>query len=450
MADVLTFINDNIMWGPLMIIALCGTHLYFTFSTGFMQRHVFKGIVHSLKKDNGKKGDLSVFGSLMTALSSTIGTGNIIGVGTAIVAGGPGAVFWTWIGGFFGIATKYAETYIAVKYRRKMEDGSYMGGAMTAFEHLNKKGLAKLFALCCSFGAFGIGCLSQGKAIADILDKNFGINSFVVAIVLCVSTFIIVFGGIKTVGKVCEKLVPVMGFVYIAGCMVILSVNIRYIPATLVLIIRCAFSGKAILGGILGTSLMSVIRSGIARGLFSNEAGMGSSPQASAAGNAVNAVKPALVGSTGVFWDTIVVCFVSGLVIVSTMVATKTADISSGTALVSSCFDTISIFGRFILMFGIITFAYSTILGWSYYGENTMKYLFGKKSVVFYRLLWIGAIFFGCVSKESLVWTIGDIMNASMCIPNMIALWMLRKQIVSDTDYYLVGNHLDEEDSQLA
>ncbi len=449
MSDILNFINNNIMWGPLMIVALCGTHLFFTFKTGFVQKYVFKGVVKSFSKENGK-GDISVFGSLMTALSSTIGTGNIIGVGTAIVAGGPGAVFWTWIGGFFGIATKYAETLIAVKYRKKLDDGTYMGGTMTAFEHLGKKKLAIAFALCCSFGAFGIGCLSQGKAIADILNENFHISTLVTAIVLVLMTFAIVFGGIKSIGKVCEKLVPFMSLVYIIGCVVVLGLNFRYLPATFGVILSSAFSGKAVFGGMAGAGIMAAMRSGISRGLFSNEAGMGSSPQASAAGSANNSVKPALVGSTGVFWDTIVVCLLTGLVLVSSAIGLGVTDLSSGAALVSACFNRIPVLGKPLLVFGILTFAYSTILGWSYYGENTMKYLFGKKSINFYRVLWLMMIFVGCVSTEGVIWTVADIMNASMCIPNMIALWMLKDQIVEDTKHYLHSGNLDEEDSQMA
>ena len=449
MSDILNFVNNNIMWGPLMIVALFGTHLFFTFKTGFVQKYVFKGVVKSFSKEKGK-GDISVFSSLMTALSSTIGTGNIIGVGTAIVAGGPGAVFWTWIGGFFGIATKYAETLIAVKYRKKLDDGSYMGGAMTAFEHLGKKKLAIAFALCCSFGAFGIGCLSQGKAIADILNENFHISTLVTAIVLVLMTFTIVFGGIKSIGKACEKLVPVMSLVYIVGCVIILCLNFSYLPATFAMIFKSAFTGKAIFGGMAGAGLMAAMRNGIARGLFSNEAGMGSSPQASAAGSANNAVKPALVGSTGVFWDTIVVCLLTGLVLVSSVIGLGVTDLSSGAALVSACFNRIPVLGKPLLVFGILTFAYSTILGWSYYGENTMKYLFGKKSINFYRILWLVMVFIGCVSSEGIVWTMGDIMNASMCIPNMIALWMLKDQIVEDTKKYLHSGNLDEEDNQMA
>ena len=455
--EVLLWIDNNIMWGPAMIIFLLGTHIYFTFKTRFVQKKVFEGIKESLKSDDSENGDLSVFGSLMTALSSTIGTGNIIGVGTAVVVGGPGAVLWTWIGGLFGIATKYAESFIAVKYRKKNEDGSYMGGAMTAFEHLNMPVMGKIFAFCCALGAFGIGCSSQSKAISDVVSANYNIPSIIVAVILCVLTALVVFGGVKTISNVCEKLVPFMSIVYVLGCFVILVLNIAYLPETVVLIIKSAFTPRAALGGFVGSSIISAARAGIARGLFSNEAGMGSAPQATAASVAKNAVKPALVGSTGVFWDTVVVCLMTGLVLVSSIIGNDSiscimadGSIISGSGLVSACFNQITGIGRPLLTFGILTFAYSTILGWSYYGENCVRYLFGQKGITPYRVLWIVIIFVGSIVSEGAVWTMADILNAAMCIPNVIALWLLRDVIIKDTNYYLYEDHLEDEDPELA
>jgi len=456
MNDILTWIDNNIMWGPAMIILLLGTHIYLTFKTHFVQRKVFKGISESLRKDSSSKGDLSVFGSLMTALSSTIGTGNIIGVGTAIAVGGPGAVLWTWIGGIFGIATKYAESFIAVKYRKKYEDGSYMGGAMTAFEHLKMPVMGKIFAYCCALGAFGIGCSSQSKAIADVMNNNFNINNIVVALVLCGLTALVVFGGIKAIARVCERLVPFMSIIYVLGCLVILIINFRFLPETILLIIRSAFTSRAALGGFVGTSVITAARAGIARGLFSNEAGMGSAPQATAASVAKNAVKPALVGSTGVFWDTVVVCLMTGLVLVSSVVGNDAiscilpdGSTISGSLLVSTCFNQIPLIGKPLLTFGILTFAYSTILGWSYYGENCVRYLFGQKAIRFYQILWIVVIFVGTIVSEGAVWTIADILNAAMCIPNVIALLLLRNVIEKDTLYYLNDEHLEDVDAEL-
>ena len=456
MNEILLWIDDNIMWGPAMIIFLLGTHIYLTFKTKFVQKKVFQGIVYSLKGDGSQKGDLSIFGSLMTALSSTIGTGNIIGVGTAIAIGGPGAVFWTWIGGIFGIATKFAESFIAVKYRRKLDDGTYMGGAMTAFEHLKMPGMGKVFAWCCALGAFGIGCSSQAKALVDVMHNNYNTNDLLVVIVICILTALVVFGGLQSIARVCERLVPFMSIVYVIGCLFILIINARFLPASIVLIIRSAFTTRAAIGGFIGTSVIQAARAGIARGLFSNEAGMGSAPQATAASVANNAVKPALVGSTGVFWDTVVVCLATGLVLVSSVSANdsiscimENGSSVTGSALVSACFNQIPVFGRPLLSFGIITFAFSTILGWSYYGENCIKYLFGKKAIRIYEAAWIIVIFIGGMVSEGAVWTMADILNAAMCIPNVIAVLLLRKEIAEDTQYYLYEDHLEEADPQL-
>lgn len=451
---LITKFDSNIMWGPAMIIFLLGTGIYMTFKTGFIQKHVFRGVKQTIKNDGSEKGELSVFGALMTALSSTIGTGNIIGVGTAIVAGGPGAVLWTWIGGLFGIATKYAETYIAVKYRKKSSDGKYSGGAMVAFEKLNKPAMAKIYAVFCAAAAFGIGCATQSGAIADSMKDNFGISTYISGIVICGLTALVVFGGVKAIARVCERLVPIMSVVYVIGCIVILAINGKYLPQTISIIVQSAFSGKAIVGGFAGLAVRQVVSAGISRGLFSNEAGMGSAPQASAAGVAKNAVKPALVGSTGVFWDTIVVCLMTGLVVVSSIIANdgiSLADgsITTGAKLVSSTFGQIPYIGTPLLVFGILTFAYSTILGWSYYGENSMRYLFGEKSIVPYRVAWIVVIFVGVVFTEGLVWTIADILNAAMCIPNCILILMLQDQIIEDKKYYLDEGHLEEEDKTL-
>ncbi len=456
MNEILNWIDNNIMWGPAMILFLLGTHIYLTFKTGFMQKKVFQGIMESLRGDNSSKGDLSIFGSLMTALSSTIGTGNIIGVGTAITIGGAGAVFWTWIGGIFGIATKYAESLIAVKYRKKEKDGTYMGGAMTAFEHLGMPKMGKLFAWCCALGAFGIGCSSQSKAIVDVVGNDLSLSPALIGLFISALTALVVFGGLKSIARVCERLVPFMSIVYVLGCLVILVINIRYLPSTIALIIFSAFTKRAALGGFIGTSLMAAARAGIARGLFSNEAGMGSAPQASAASVAKNAVKPALVASTGVFWDTVVVCLMSGLVLVSSIIANDQisciladGSIISGSGLVSVCFGQIPYFGKPLLTFGILTFAYSTILGWSYYGENCIRYLFNDSAVRYYRILWIIVIFIGAIATESAIWTIADILNAAMCIPNVIAVLLLREEISKDTKYYLWDDHIEEEDPDL-
>ena len=454
MSAFLSWVDDYIAWGVGMIVFLLGTHIYMTYKTGFVQKYVFKGIKLSVKKDSSDKGELSVFGALMTALSSTIGTGNIIGVGTAILNGGPGAIFWTWIGGFFGIATKYAETWAAVKYRKLHSNGQYSGGAMVAFEKLKKPGLAKTYAILCALAAFGIGCATQSSAIANSIYENFNISTVITGIVLCILTAIVVFGGVKSIAKVCERLVPVMSILYVVGCIVILVINGKYLPQTFMVIIKSAFTGKAIAGGFMGLAVKKVVQNGISRGLFSNESGMGSAPQASAAGVANNAVKPALIGSTGVFWDTIVVCLMTGLVIVSSVISNDAISLVDGSittsaVLVSKTFGQIPTIGTPLLVFGILTFAYSTILGWSYYGENAVRYLFGHKSIIPYRIAWIVVIFLGVVFSESSVWVVADILNAAMCVPNCILILMLGKQMLKDIKYYLVGDRLDEVDPDL-
>ena len=443
---------DGIVWGVPMIVFLLGTHVFLSIYTKFVQKKVFKGIGLSVRKENGGEGELSVFGALMTALSSTIGTGNIVGVGTAIYFGGPGAVFWTWVGGIFGIATKYAESYIAVKHRVKHSNGEYSGGAMTVFEDLNKKGLAKLFAVCAALAAFGIGCATQSSAIVDSINNAFHVPNWITGLVICIITAIVIFGGVKSIARVCEKLVPIMSIIYVIGCLIILFINAKYLPQTISLIISSAFTTKAAAGGFVGTTIIVAARYGIARGLFSNEAGMGSAPMATAVGKANNAVKPALVGSTGVFWDTVVVCLATGLVIVSSVIsndAISCLNYANGSELVTACFGQIPIIGAPLLMFGIITFAYSTILGWSFYGVTSVRYLFGHKAIKVYQALWIVVIFLGATLNLNTVWNIADILNGIMCIPNIIAVFMLRKDIRKDTEYYLYKDNLDEVDFDL-
>ena len=451
MSEIVSRLND-IFWGVPMIVFLVGAHLYLTWKTRFVQRKVFKGIKLSIRKEEGGKGDVSIFGALTTALASTVGTGNIIGVGTAITVGGPGAVLWTWIGGIFGIATKYAETYIAVKYRRKKEDGSYVGGAMTALDHLHKPFLSKFFCFATIFGAFGIGCLTQSNAISSLVRDNFNVQPVITGIVIAIITFIIVFGGIKSISNVCSRLVPFMSLVYILGCIYILCVNASYLPETVSLIVSSAFTTRAMAGGFVGSTLMLAMRYGVARGLFSNEAGMGSAPQASAAGDAKNAVKPALIGSTGVFWDTVVICLLTGLVLCSCVIADPSIDavaLNDGSKLCTAAFGTIPYVGAPLLIFGVLTFAYSTILGWCFYATQCVEYLFSKKLTKIYMFIWIIVIVLGSIGKIQIVWDIADVLNALMVIPNIIAVLLLTKEMVRDTDHYLYEDRLEERDEEL-
>jgi len=451
MEQVISKIND-FFWGVPMIIFLVGTHVYLTYKTKFVQRKIFKGIKLSVEKDNGE-GDVSVFGALTTALASTVGTGNIIGVGTAITLGGPGAVLWTWIGGVFGIATKYAETYIAVKHRhREEETGKYIGGAQTALDYLKLPFLSKFFCIATIFGALGIGCLTQSNAISSLMNENYNVPNYLSGLVLAVLTFVIIFGGIKSISNVCTKLVPFMSIVYVIGCVYILFVNGQYLGQTISLIISSAFSAKAMAGGFIGSTIIIAMRYGIARGLFSNEAGMGSAPQASAAGAASNAVKPALVGSTGVFWDTVIICLLTGLVLTSCVIANPEIDavlLNDGSKLCTAAFSTIPYVGKPLLIFGVLTFAYSTILGWNYYATQCVEYLLPTMWTKVYMLVWVVVLFLGAIGKIQMVWDIADILNALMVIPNAIAILLLNKEMIKDTDYYLYQNHLDEKDPEL-
>ncbi|MDD7023627.1 MAG: sodium:alanine symporter family protein [Oscillospiraceae bacterium] len=445
--NFITFINGY-LWGPPMIILLFGTHLFMTFRTGFIQKKTLRAIKLSVTKDPDAHGDISQFGALTTALASTIGTGNIIGVGTAVALGGPGAVLWCWLTGVFGIATKYAESLIAVKYRVKTEDGRMLGGAMYALERgLNMKWLGAAFAFLAALTSFGIGSGVQVNAIAKVVKTNLGIDPWIVGIVVALLTCLVVFGGIKAIASVCEKLVPFMAVFYVVGCIIILGYNYDYILPAIQTICSLAFTPGAAAGGLVGAGIMTAARYGIARGLFSNESGMGSAPIVAAAAQTRNPVRQALVSSTGTFWDTVVVCLMTGLVLVSSILKNPAIDVSSitdGGDLTTLAFRQIPYIGSFILVIGIITFAYSTILGWCYYGERCVEYLFGKKAFLPYRLLYIAMLIAGPLISLNLVWDLADALNALMAIPNLIALLLLSNVIAKETKHYL--NNLDEKD----
>lgn len=420
-----------------------------TVRTGFIQRKtITKGIKLSVSKEPDADGEVSQFGALATALASTIGTGNIIGVGTAVALGGPGAVLWCWLTGVFGIATKYSESLIAVKYRVKTEDGRMQGGAMYALERgLHMRWLGLIFAVFAGFASFGIGCATQVNAIATVCNENLHINKAVVGIIIGVLTAVVIFGGIKSIARVCERLVPFMALFYVLGCIVILGINYDYIIPAITTICRLAFQPGAAAGGLVGSGIMLAMRYGVARGLFSNESGMGSAPIAAAAAQTRNPVRQALVSSTGTFWDTVVVCLMTGLVLVSTIMknpAINANEITDGGVLTSLAFDQIPIIGPLILVVGIISFAFSTILGWAYYGERCVEYFAGKKGLIPYRVLYIAVAVIAPVVALDVVWDIADILNALMAIPNLIAVLLLSPVIVKETKKYL--DDLDAKD----
>ncbi len=440
---------NGVVWGWGMIALLFGTHIFLTIRTGFIQsKAITKGIKLSVTKDTSAEGEVSQFGALTTALASTIGTGNIIGVGTAIALGGPGAVLWCWLTGVFGIATKYGESLIAVKYRVKTPDGRMQGGAMYALERgLNMRWLGMIFAFFAGFASFGIGCATQVNAIAAVCQENLGIPPWIVGVVIAFLTAIVIFGGIKSIAKVCERLVPFMAIFYVLGCLMILIINYDFIIPAIVTICKLAFAPGAAAGGLVGGGIRLAMQFGVARGLFSNESGMGSAPIAAAAAQTKNPVRQALVSSTGTFWDTVVVCLMTGLVLVSTIMknpAINANEIANGGILTSKAFAQIPYLGPIILVVGIISFAYSTVLGWAYYGERCVEYFAGKKGLIPYRILYVLVAAIAPVIALDLVWLIADTLNALMAIPNLVAVLLLSPIIVKETKKYI--NNLDAED----
>ncbi len=448
----MTALNDfftafsSFLWGWPMIILLLGTHLFLTVRLRFPQRKIFKAIKLSVSRDKDAAGDVSQFGALATALAATIGTGNIIGVATAIALGGPGAVLWCWLTGVFGISTKYAEGLLAVKYRVKTRRGRMLGGPMYALQKgLGWKWLAILFALFASLASFGIGSTVQANAISTIIEDQYGIAPWISGAVICALGAAVILGGVKSISKVCGMLVPFMALFYVLGCIYILFVNHAYLIPAIKIIIESAFTTKAAGGGFAGSTLMLAARYGIARGLFSNESGLGSAPIVAAAAQTRNPVRQALVSSTATFWDTVIICALTGLVITSSIIAYPDIDYHNGAALTKAAFGKIPYIGSSLLTFGLITFAFSTILGWSYYGERCVEYLSGRKLMLTYRILYILSIFAGSVISLGLVWNIADCMNALMAIPNLLSLLFLSGVIARETKQYLWSKKLDTD-----
>lgn len=437
---------SSLLWGWPMIALLLGTHVFLTIRLRFPQLKILKAIKLSVKRDEDASGDVSQFGALATALAATIGTGNIVGVATAISLGGPGAVFWCWLTGVFGIATKYGEGLLAIKYRETTADGRMLGGPMYALEKgLGWKWMAVLFAIFTACASFGIGSTVQANAIATITHEAYGVPTTIVGIAVSLLVAAVVLGGVKSIARVCGFLVPFMALFYVLGCIYILSVNGSYVWPAIKLIVESAFSPQAASGGFAGTSVMLATRYGISRGLFSNESGMGSAPIVAAAARTRNPVRQALVSSTGTFWDTVVICAITGVVIVSSILAYPDISYTDGATLTKMAFDKIPYVGKPLLSFGLLTFAFSTILGWSYYGERAVEYLKGKSWMLVYRVLFIISIFAGSVANLNVVWNLSDCTNALMAIPNLISLLLLNGVIVHETRKYLWRNRLDRK-----
>ncbi len=436
---------SDILWGWPMIILLLGTHVFLTFRLGIPQRKLLTAIRLSVSRDKGSTGDVSQFGALATALAATIGTGNIVGVATAVALGGPGAVLWCWLSGVFGIATKYGEGLLAIKYRVKSPDGRMLGGPMYALERgLGWKWLAVLFALFTALASFGIGNTVQANAISTIANNSYDIPVWITGAAVCLMAGLVLLGGIKSIARVCGALVPFMAFLYVVGCIYILFANGQYVWPAVKLICESAFTPQAAGGGFVGTTVIVAARMGIARGLFSNESGLGSAPIVAAAAQTRNPVRQALVSSTGTFWDTVVICAFTGLVIVSSILAHPDISATDGAALTKAAFAKIPYVGKPLLTFGLLTFAFTTILGWCYYGERAVEYLKGKQWMLAYRVVFVAMIFVGSVISLDVVWNAADCMNALMAIPNLVALLLLSGVIARETRYYLHDNRLDD------
>ena len=444
----------DFLWGWPMIVMLLGVHIFLTVRLRFPQLQIFKAIRLSFKKDHGASGDVSQFGALATSLAATVGTGNIVGVATAVALGGPGAVLWCWLTGVFGIATKYSEGLLSIKYRVRTADGTMLGGPMYAIERgLKIKWLAVAFAVFTAVAALGIGNTVQANAISTLLSEpglfgeNFGgISTTVSGLAMAVLVALVIIFGVKGIAKVCTAFVPFMAIFYVLGCLIIIFMNWSYMGETISVIFRSAFSAQAAGGGFIGSTVMMAARYGIARGPFSNESGMGSAPIVAAAAKTRNPVRQALVSSTATFWDTVVICALTGLVLVSSIIAHPDISSSDGAKLTQLAFGKIPYIGSIILTIGLVTFAFSTILGWSYYAEKAIEYLAGKKFIKIYRVLWVILVFVGAVADLSLVWDIADGTNALMAIPNLISLVFLSGVIVAETRKYLWNKRLDDYD----
>lgn len=440
MESFLAWLNGY-LWGPPMLVLLFGTHIFLTFRLRGIQRFIPLAVRISLRRKREGEGDVSQFGALATALAATIGTGNIVGVATAVAMGGPGAVFWCWMTGVFGIATKYSEALLSVKYRVRTRGGAIAGGPMYALERgLGMKWAGMLFAAFTAIAAFGIGNMVQSNSVAALANDVVGLPAWLTGLVITVLVGVVILGGIRSIARVCEALVPFMAIFYVAGCMIILASDFAGIPGTVWLIVRSAFTRHAATGGFAGATIMMAARYGIARGLFSNESGLGSAPIVAAAAQTRNPVRQALVSSTGTFWDTVIVCMMTGLVLVNTGVWQSGAQ---GAALTKSAFESVHSVGPVVLSIGLLTFVFSTILGWSYYGEKAVEYLFGSKAIFPYRILWVCAVMLGSVTTLKVVWDFADAANALMAIPNLIALLLLSGVAVSETRKYLWSGNLD-------
>ena len=432
--DHLKSIN-NFLWGIPLPILLFGAHIYFTVHLKGVQKHIGKAIRLSFLPDRNAEGDLSGFAALSATLAATIGTGNIIGISTAIALGGPGAIFWCWLTGLLGMATTYAECFLGILYRKRTCDGTFLGGPMYALEYgVGQKWLAILFSIFTLIASYGVGCSTQARAVTQTLYTLWGLPEYVVGIVVAFIVGLVIVGGIKSIGKICSTLVPAMGIFYVLGCTVLLFINLPYLYSAVELILKSAFLPTklpaAVAGGFIGSTIKSAARYGIARGLFTNEAGIGSAAIAAAGAKTSSPGRQALISMSATFWDTVVICAITGLVIVTNLIKNPSSvEGYAFTELTTAAFDTIP-FGSVFLGLSLIAFAIATLIGWSYFGEKAVEYLFGKSGIGTYRLCYIIMIYVGSIMSLELVWELTDLVNAFMALPNLICLFFLRKQIL--------------------
>lgn len=428
--DILNRIND-FLWGLPLLILLMGTHIYFTCKLRFPQRHLWYAIKLSMGKADNTEQNLSPFSALATTLAATLGTGNIIGVSTAVALGGPGAIFWCWITGILGMATAYSECYLSVLFRHQRSDGAYIGGPMYVLKNgLHNTFLGGIYAACTLIAAFGVGCTTQANSVTQAATMTFHLSPHLVGIVLAFLTGTVILGGVKSIANICERMVPAISFVYLFGCILLLILYYKQLPEAIWLILKDALSFSSIAGGVAGGTLQHAVRYGIARGLFTNEAGIGTSAIAAAASHTTKPRIQAYVSMTAVFWDTVVMCLITGFVIVANMLYDPASVVGAAqTDLTAAAFSHLPYVGNAFLTISLAAFAITTLIGWSYFGEKATEYLMGSKGIPYYKLAYILMIYFGAIIPMNLVWECTDLINALMVLPNVLALYLLRNRI---------------------
>ncbi|HJA93806.1 MAG TPA: amino acid carrier protein [Candidatus Eisenbergiella merdipullorum] len=430
MLSILERVNQ-FLWGFPLLLLLAGAHLYFTIKLRFPQKYTIKAIRLSVTPEKGNSSGLSGFAALATTLAATLGTGNIIGVSTAVAIGGPGALFWCWITGILGMATCYAECYLSVLFSIRKKDGTCVGGPMYVLEEgLHSRPLGMVYAACVVLAAFGVGCTTQSSSITEAVHTVLPVSPHLIGILAAVTAGLVILGGVRSIGTFCSRMVPALGFFYIACCLYLLFLNRDALLPACSLIVESAFSPRVAAGGFIGSTVQSAARYGIARGLFTNEAGIGTAAIAAASSGTKDPRRQGLISMTAVFWDTVVMCAVTGLVIVSNILKNPASIAGySSASLTTAAFTFLPLGGAAILSFSLVAFALTTLIGWCYYGERAVEYLFGNQSLVSYHLCYIVMIYIGAVLPMDLVWSVTDLINALMVFPSCLALFALRKKI---------------------